>query len=102
MGTLTGAQRKTLRGLAHSAKPVVHVGKDGLSDGVVRAIDAAIEAHELVKIKISADRDERESLVPVIEERTGSECVGTVGHMAIFFRRNPDPEKRTIELPGER
>lgn len=99
MGRLTGSQRKHLRGLAHGYKPAVHIGKEGLSDSVTRSIDLAIEANELIKIKISADRDTRAQLIPVIEERTESECVGAVGHMAILFRRNPDPEKRRIELP---
>jgi len=100
MGELSGAQRKYLRGVAHGYKPVVQIGKEGLSDSVVGAIDSAIDAHELVKIKIAADRDERERLVPIIEERLNCECVGTVGRMAILFRRHADPEKQKITLPG--
>jgi len=100
MGRLTGAQRKHLRGLAHGFKPAVTVGKEGLSDGVVRSIDLAIEANELIKVKIAADRDARAELIPVIEERTDCECVGAVGRMAILYRRQPDPEKREIDLPG--
>lgn len=99
MSGLSGAQRKYLRGVAHGFKPVVQIGKEGLSDGVARSIDEAIEAHELIKIKIAADRDERERLVPIIEERIGCECVGTVGRMAILFRRQPDPEKQQIVFP---
>mgnify|MGYP001824023357 FL=1 len=102
MGNLTGAQRKHLRGLAHGYRPAVTIGKEGLSDGVVRSVDLAIEANELIKVKISADRDARAELIPVLEERTNSECVGAVGHMAIFYRRQPDPEKRGIDLPGVR
>ena len=100
MGNLTGAQRKHLRGLAHGFKPAVYIGKEGLSDGVVRSVDLAIEANELIKVKISADRDARAELIPVLEERTSSEWVGAVGRMAIFYRRQPDPEKRGIDLPG--
>lgn len=99
MSRLSGAQRKHLRGIAHSTKPAVHIGKEGLTDNVVGAIDTAIEAHELIKVKILAERDERETLVPVIEERLNCECVGTIGRMAILFRANPDPEKRKIDLP---
>jgi RNA-binding protein len=99
MSMLKGSQRKYLRGLAHGFKPLVQIGKEGLSHGVVQAIDTALEAHELIKVKIAADRDEREQLVPLIEQRATCECVGTVGRMAIFFRENPDPEKRKISLP---
>jgi RNA-binding protein len=100
MGELKGSQRKYLRGAAHSYKPLVQIGKEGLSEGVLTAIDDALEAHELIKVKIAAQRDEREELVPVIEARLNCECVGTVGRMAIFYREHPDPEKRKITVPG--
>jgi RNA-binding protein len=99
MRELKGSQRKYLRGLAHGYKALVQIGKEGLSRGVVQAIDTALEAHELIKVKIAADREEREQLVPLIEQHAGCECVGTVGRMAIFFRQNPDPERRKIVLP---
>ena len=100
MGELKGSQRKYLRGVAHGYKPAVQIGREGLSEDVLCAIDVSLEAHELIKLKIVADRDERERIVPIIEERLGCECVGTVGRMAIMFRRQPDPEKRKIELPA--
>jgi RNA-binding protein len=96
MGRLNGAQRKFLRGVAHGYKPLVQIGKEGLTDNVFGAIDDAIAAHELIKIKMAAERDEREELVPAIEERLGCECVGAIGRIAILYRENPDPEKRKI------
>lgn len=57
-------------------------------------------AHELIKLKMVADRDERDNLVPLIEARLCCECVGTVGKVAILYRENPDPEKRTTVVPG--
>jgi len=99
MGELKGSQRKYLRGLAHSHKPLVQVGKEGLSENVLGSIDTNLEAHELIKVKIAAERDQREQLVPVIEERLNCECVGTVGRMAILYRENSDPEKRKIAVP---
>ena len=98
MGDLKGSQRKYLRGLAHSYKPLVQIGKEGLSESVIRAIDTALGAHELIKVKIAAERDEREQTVPIIEERLNCECVGTVGRMAILYREHPDPEKRKISV----
>jgi RNA-binding protein len=99
MGELKGSQRKYLRGAAHSYKPQVQVGKEGLSESVLDAIDTALDAHELIKVKISAERDQREQFVPVIEESLKCECVGTVGRMAILYREHPDPEKRKIAVP---
>jgi RNA-binding protein len=100
MGELKGSQRKYLRGVAHSYRPMVQIGKEGLTENVFGAIDAALEAHELIKVKIAAERDQREQFVPVIEERLDCECVGTVGRMAILYREHPDPDKRKIEVPG--
>ncbi len=99
MGELKGSQRKYLRGLAHSYKPLVQVGKERLSENVLGSIDTNLEAHELIKVKIAAERDQREELVPVIEERLNCECVGTVGRIAILYRENSDPEKRKIAVP---
>lgn len=99
MDKLTGSQRKYLRGVAHGYKPLVQIGKEGLSKNVLSSIDTAIEAHELIKVKIAAEREQRERFVSVIEDRLNCECVGTVGRMAIFYREQPDPEKRKIEVP---
>jgi len=99
MGELKGSQRKYLRGAAHSYKPLVQIGKEGLSASVLGAIDDALVAHELIKVKIAAERSERDQFVPIIEDRLDCECVGTVGRMAILYRENPDPEKRKITVP---
>ncbi len=99
MARLSSSERKHLRGIAHSYKPLVQIGKEGLSDNVIDAIDTAIEANELIKVKMAAERAERELLVPRIEERVKCVCVGTVGRIAILYRQNADPEKRKIDLP---
>ena len=49
---LSGKQRRYLRGLGHALRPVVQLGKDGIDDGVVAAIDRALTDHELIKLKI--------------------------------------------------
>lgn len=99
MTKLTGWERKYLRGIAHGYKPLVQTGKDGLTDNVLDAVSTALAAHELIKVKITADRGEREQMVPLIEKRTGCECVGTVGRIAILYLENPDPDKQKIRLP---
>ena len=73
---LKGSQRKYLRGVAHGLRPVVQIGKEGLTEAVIRAIDQAIESHELVKVQIFAEREDRTAFAAVIEERLGCECVG--------------------------
>ena len=90
-------QKKTLRGLAHSRKPVVLMGNGGLTDGVLAALDEALLIHELVKVKVAAeDREERDKIIQTMLERSNAELVQRVGHIATLFRRNP--EKPVITL----
>lgn len=96
---LTGTQRKHLRGLAHALKPVVQVGKLGLTEPVVGEVDRALERHELVKVKIAAERDERRDLAAALAGRLDAALAGVIGATAILFRRHPDPAARKIALP---
>jgi RNA-binding protein len=97
---LTGSQRKYLRGLAHSLDPVVHVGNAGLTEAVIAATTRALADHELVKVKIAADRDDRERMATEIEAACDADLAGMIGRIAILFRPKEDPEQREIVLPG--
>jgi RNA-binding protein len=95
---LTGSQRKHLRGLAHAYRPAVQVGKGGLTGPVVASIDEALAARELIKVQIFTARDERMEIAAAVEARLNCECVGSIGRMAIFYRQQPDPERRHIDI----
>ena len=94
---LGARQRKALRGLAHGLEPVVHVGQSGVTDAVVSAVDAALAAHELVKIRLHEPPDKRADAA-TLAERTGATLCGLVGHSVILFR--PHPERPRIVLPS--
>jgi RNA-binding protein len=95
---LSDSQRRHLRGLAHHLKPVVMVGQDGLKASVLAEVDAALTAHELIKVKVAAaDREERAALIAEITATAGAELVQSIGHVAALFRRNL--KKRRIALP---
>jgi len=96
---VTGRQRKYLRGLAHGLKPLVQVGKQGLSDAVSEQIGEALRHHELIKVKFGEARDEKDEICAEIQRRLGAEQVGTIGHVAIFYRQAEAPEDRKIRLP---
>lgn len=100
MPKLTSRQRRHLRGLAHGLKPVVRIGKGGITEGVLRTIDEALAHHELIKVRLSGVRGDNDGLCATIEARLGCERVGTIGHVAIFYRPAADAEDRRIELPG--
>ena len=96
---LTEPQKKFLRGLAHPRKVIVQTGNAGLTDAVLREIEIALAHHELVKVRVIAtDRDERDAQIARALERTGSELVQRIGHVAVLYRHNPEKDK-PIVLP---
>ncbi|HYX25965.1 MAG TPA: ribosome assembly RNA-binding protein YhbY [Thermoanaerobaculia bacterium] len=99
MQPLTGAQRKYLRGLAHHLKPVVHVGRNGVTDPVLQEIAEALDYHELIKVKLAAPQGRKKELAEEIAERSGGAWVGLVGNVVTLYRQHPDPEKRQVEMP---
>jgi len=95
---LDGRQRRHLRALAHHQKPVVQIGLQALTPGVIDAVDAALTRHELVKVRVSAD-----VAAPVAElgdeiaEKTRSALAQKIGRTLLFYR--PHPKKPRIVLP---
>lgn len=98
---LSSTQRKYLRGQAHRLKPIVMVGQKGFSPELVAATDGALETHELIKIKFNEfkEKDQKQEICMALTDATHSELAGMVGHTAILFRAQADPEKRKIILP---
>lgn len=96
MQPLTGKQQRYLRALAHELHPIVIVGKEGVSEGVVEASREALLAHELVKVKLPAlERDERGGLASTLAARAEAALVGSVGRVVILYKRHPS-EPRII------
>ena len=95
---LTGKQRRHLRGLGHDLKPIVQIGKDGIDDGVVAAVDRALVDHELVKVKVGeAAGLERHDAAEDIARRTHSEVAQVLGNTLLLYRA--DPDQPDIQLP---
>ncbi len=101
MENLKGYQKKYLKGLAHGMKPLVFVGQKGISANVTKAVNASLETHELIKVKFLdfKEKDQKKKIAAAIAKETASVLVGMIGHMAIFYRRQQDPEKRKIQVP---
>lgn len=93
---LTNSTISKLKGLAQRLDPVLALGKAGVTEGFVKSLDEALGQHELVKIKFAAFKDERKTLAPQLAERTGSRLIWIVGHVAVFYRQQPDPAKRKV------
>jgi RNA-binding protein len=99
---LSGSDRRHLRSLAHALDPVVQIGAAGVTSGVISALDRALADHELVKVRIARERDERRAIADELAGATRSALAGLVGHIAMLYRPAADPERRRIALPSWR
>ena len=100
MNKLSSKQRTYLRSQAHHLEPVVLIGKNGITDGTIEAVNMALEAQELIKIKFLAFKDNKQSISDEIAASANCHVVGMIGHTVILYRQNSDPEKQNICLPG--
>ena len=89
MSGLSPAERQKLKGRAHKLDPVVIIGADGLSAAVIAEIDRSLKSHELIKVRVNADRDEREAILEEICAKTGAQPVQHIGKILVLFRENP-------------
>ena len=85
---LESKTRAALRSRAQNLSPVVMVGHDGLSEGVIEALNKALDDHELVKVRFQDFKDSTKTLSQELEKATGSDLVATTGFTAVFYRRN--------------
>ncbi|MGS0680577.1 ribosome assembly RNA-binding protein YhbY [Shewanella sp. 125m-7] len=94
---LTTKQKQHLKGLAHSLKPVVMLGGNGLTEGVLAEIDNALSHHELIKVKVaSGDRELKSAIVDAIVRETKAEKIQLIGHVLVLFRQS---EEMKVAVP---
>lgn len=97
---LSGKQRRYLRGLGHSLDPVVQVGKDGLTEGISAAVDAALRQHELIKVRVGTEcPDDRHDVAERLAPMVKSELAQLLGRTMLLWRKRPKDSK--IQLPKE-
>ncbi len=89
---LTNKQKQHLKGLAHSLKPVVQLGANGLTEGVLAEIDNALAHHELIKVKVAtSDREMKKLIIEAIVRETESVKVQTIGHVLVIYKQSDEP-----------
>ena len=87
---MNSAEKKQLRAQAHNLKPVIIIGQSGLTEGVLAEIELALDCHELIKVKIRAEREERKKIQEEICAQTGAEFIQSIGQIITLYRLNPD------------
>lgn len=94
---LSNKQKQHLKGLAHSLKPILQLGNNGLTEGVLAEIENAISFHELIKVKIPTDdREEKSLIMDAIIRETKAIKIQSIGHTLVLYKQSDD---RKIELP---
>ncbi len=90
---ITSEQRRQLRAQAHGLNPVVSIAQQGLSESVLKEIDACLKAHELIKIRVYGDdRAAREGYFNTICETLGAAQVQHIGKLLVVWRPRPEDE----------
>lgn len=85
---LNGKQKRQLRALGHHLSVVVQVGSDGVTEGVIGAVEQALKDHELIKVKIAEeDREGRALAVEKLATGTESEVAQTLGRTVLLFKK---------------
>ena len=95
---LKSYQRAFLRSHAQALDPVVSVGKDGASESVIKALDDALTAHELVKVRFQNAKDEIKEISRALEKSTASTLVATTGFTTVFFRQDSGNKERIYHI----
>lgn len=92
--------RSYLRSQAQTLDPIVMVGKNGESEAVRLALVEALEFHELVKVRFQTLKDQVKQISESLAISTNSTLVATTGFTAVFYKQNPNPQKRIYRLPS--
>jgi RNA-binding protein len=97
-GGMNSIVRSFLKAKAQELKPVVMVGKGGLDQRIIKALDEALASHELVKVKFQAFKDEKRELSEELALKTESDLVSIIGFIATFYRPG---DQHIINIPRD-
>lgn len=86
---MNSIEKKKLKAQAHPLNPVVIIGQAGLTEAVIKEINLALDAHELIKVRIRAERDDRTTIREQICAETKAEQIQAIGQIVVLYRKNP-------------
>ncbi len=96
---LKGYQRSYLTRKAHLLKPVVMIGRNGISDSLITAVDEALEQHEMIKVKFQDYKASRKEIALEVAQKTEAVLVRVIGNIAILYRYQSEHDKRIYHVP---
>lgn len=97
MTKLTNNQKKFLRAIGHTLKPVVRVGQQGLSASVLAELESSMHTHELLKIKIRTDkREQKQQIIGQIISELNAHLVQVIGNIVVIYRAFDEAPKLVL------
>lgn len=97
--TLTSKQRAFLNSQAHNLKPIVQIGKNGLTDEIKTSIRRALDARELIKVTLLQNTDENiHEVAEILEDEIGLDTVQKIGRILILFKPSAKKENRKLSI----
>lgn len=97
--TLSNADKKHYRSIAHNLNPVIIVGDKGLTENLIEELNRALRDHELIKVKIAVgDRDDRSQIMDALIDATKAELVQSIGKVVVLLKRNPKAKPKLSNL----
>ncbi len=97
--TLSTADKKQYRTIAHNLNPVVIIGDKGLSENLLDELNRALHDHELIKVKIAiGDRDDRSAIIDALLDATKAELVQSIGKVVVLLKKNPKAKPKLSNL----
>lgn len=96
---MTSKQRAYLRGLANTIEPIFQIGKIGISENLIKQLNEALEARELIKINVlETAQNDVKNIGSKISELTNSVFVQAIGNKITLYKQNKKEPK--IILPN--
>lgn len=95
---LTGKQKRLLRSKAMTEKPLIHLGKSGLSNTFVQGVAAAVDAREMIKISLLPAAEETPAEVGsfLVQEIPGLELAQTIGRSLVVYKKSSKEDKQKL------
>lgn len=81
-------QKKHYRAIGHLLSPIVTIAGNGLTEQVLTELERALDDHELIKVRITADREDRKQLLAMLLEKTEAEIIQAIGGIALILRKS--------------
>jgi len=95
--SLSKAAVKYLKGISHGLKPYVTIADKGITENIITELETTLDHHELVKVKIRADREQRTKLIDEVIKTTQASEIQRIGQTLTIYR--PNPKNPVYELP---